>query len=114
MVIRFVVFFLVTLLDLRSERLDLVEDLSFYGKVEKIESMPDQGGSFINDVCLVTMASGEGFVLKLENANWKSRKTVNEVSSLGYIGKYTEIPVPQVIAYKDQGDCEYILDLFRN
>ena len=42
MIIRFVVLFSVALFALRSERLDLVKDLSSYGKVETIEPMPDQ------------------------------------------------------------------------
>ncbi len=73
-----------------------------YGIVERIEPMPDQGGSFINDVYLVTTSSGEHLVLKLGNLNWKYRKTTNEISSISFLKENTSIKVPRIVKYVNQ------------
>lgn len=84
------------------------------GVFESIEPLPGQGGSFINQVYLVTTDQGEKFVLKVENTNWKNEKTINEVRTLKFLDQFTSIPVPKVVAYENVIDDsligrEYIL-----
>lgn len=67
---------------------------------ESVEPLPGQGGSFINQVFLVTTDQNEKFVLKVENTNWKNEKTMNEVQTLAFIDHFTSIPVPKVVAYE--------------
>lgn len=80
----------------------LEEEQSHYGTVDVIIPMPDQGGSLINDVYLITTSLGADLVLKVENTNWARRKTLNEVSSIRYVAENTEIPVPTVVKYHNQ------------
>ena len=84
------------------------------GKLDRVIPFPDQGGSFINQVYLVSTDKDEELVLKVENINWENEKTVNEVLTLKYIDKYTSIPVPKVLAFENvihhsTLDREYIL-----
>lgn len=81
---------------------------------KSIEPFPEQGGSFINQVYLVTTDEDEKFVLKVENPTWKNEKTLNEVQALKFLGQFTTIPVPKVVAYESAIDdsligYEYIL-----
>lgn len=53
-------------------------------------------------------------MLKVENPNWKSEKTLNEVTALKYLSSNTSIPVPKIIAYENTIESsplkyEYIL-----
>lgn len=73
---------------------------SIEGELESIIPFPNQGGSFINQIYLITSDKGEKFVLKVENANWPKEKTLNEVTTLEYLNRYTSIPVPKVLAYE--------------
>jgi aminoglycoside phosphotransferase (APT) family kinase protein len=70
------------------------------GEPESVEVFPDQGGSFINQIYLVTTSKKDRFVLKIENPNWPKEKTQNEVTNLNYISRYTSIPVPKILAYE--------------
>jgi len=84
------------------------------GQFLKVEPFPDQGGSFINSVYLVTTTTGEELVLKLENPTWKDDKTLNEVVSIRYLDKHTSIPVPHIILFESDIESspfatEYIL-----
>lgn len=73
---------------------------SIEGELESIIPFPNQGGSFINQVYLVSTDKNEKLVLKVENANWPKEKTLNEVTTLEYLNRYTSIPVPRVLAYE--------------
>jgi len=68
------------------------------GQFERVIPFPDQGGSFINQVYLIYTDLGETFVLKVENPNWKNKKTMNEIIVLDYLNRFTSIPVPKVLA----------------
>ncbi|MDN3505175.1 MAG: aminoglycoside phosphotransferase family protein [Rhabdochlamydiaceae bacterium] len=72
---------------------------SIKGDFLKVEPFPDQGGSFINDVYLITTDCGEELALKVENKNWTDRKTINEVISINHVARLTTIPVPHVLRY---------------
>lgn len=71
------------------------------GSFKSVEPLSGQGGSFINQVFLVTTDHNEKFVLKVENTNWKNEKTMNEVQTLKFIDRLTSIPVPKVVAYEN-------------
>lgn len=71
------------------------------GELESVIPFPNQGGSFINQVYLVTTDKGEKLVLKVENPNWPKEKTLNEVTTLEYLDRHTSIPVPKVLAYEN-------------
>lgn len=91
-------------LSIRSDDFSAILDdqQSIYGNLDTITPMPDQGGSFINDLYLIITSTGKEFVLKAENPNWKTRKTLNEVSAVRYIEKNTKIPVPHIIKYHNE------------
>lgn len=77
------------------KKLESIED-----EPESIETFPDQGGSFINQIYLVTTSKKDKFVLKIENPHWPREKTENEVTNLNFIRRHTTIPVPKIFAYE--------------
>ncbi len=84
------------------------------GDFLKVEPLPDTGGSFINSVFLVSTTAQEELVLKVENPNWKNKKTLNEVVSIRFLDQHTSIPVPHILLFEDNLErspfsAEYIL-----
>jgi aminoglycoside phosphotransferase (APT) family kinase protein len=85
---------------------------SIPGKLKEIVPFPNQGGSFVNQIYLVTTDEEEELVLKIENPNWEKVKTLNEVLNLQFIQSQTSIPAPKILAYaetKELAGHEFIL-----
>ena len=103
------------LVDLEEQLPSILNGISeVEGDFAKVEPFPDEGGSFINAVYLVTTSAGEEFALKVENPNWKDKKTLNEVVSINHLARRTSIPVPYVMYFendlvKSPFSAEYIL-----
>ncbi len=101
--------------DLQKHLPDILEKVEeVEGKFLRVQPFPNQGGSFINSVYLVTTTAGEEFALKVENPNWKNKKTLNEILSIKFLTEHTLIPVPHILLFENNLEvspfqAEYIL-----
>lgn len=69
-----------------------------------VEPLGDSGGSFINSVYLIKTSEQKEYIIKIENPIWKGSKTLNEVAALTFLSRYSNLPVPSVIAFNNDSE----------